>query len=53
MKDESAIKTVQLSSYEMLTLVAKLPLLIRDAGHVGPAEYRALKSAMAKLQAAS
>lgn len=51
MRDESPTKPVQLSSYEMLTLVAKLPILIRDSGRVGPAEYNALKAVLAKLQA--
>ena len=52
MQDESLTKTVELSTYEMLTLVAKLPTLMRDAGRVGPVEHQALKRVLTKLQAA-
>ena len=51
MQDNSSVKAVELSTYEMLTLAAKLPMMMRNAAHVGPTEYSALKSVLAKLQA--
>ena len=42
-----------LSTQEMLVLAAKLPALIADASRVGLADLAALRSALAKVKAAS